>query len=57
MLPARDVPLQAQDNPVEDAPDDDEVLGHPVAVQVENDVSLNVSNLDDLLDSSSDELF
>ena len=49
--------IQAQDNPVEDAPDDDDVLGDQVAVQVENDVSLNVSNLDDLLNSINDELF
>ena len=35
--------------PVEDAPDDDEVHGDPVAVQDENNVSLNVSNLDELL--------
>ena len=49
--------IQAEDNPVEDAIDDDDVLGDPVAVQDENDVSINVSNLDDLLNSSDDELF
>ena len=50
--------LQVQDNPVEDAAiEDDEVLDETFVVQDENDVSLNVSNLDDLLNSSNDELF
>ena len=62
MLPARDVSgwqaLQVQDNPVEDAAiEDDEVLDETFVVQFENDVSLNVSNFDDLLNSSNDELF
>ena len=50
--------LQVQDNPVEYAANEDvEVLDETFAVQDENDVSLNVSNLDDLLNSSNDELF
>ena len=50
--------LQVQDNPVEDAAiEDDEVLDETFVVQDENDVSLNVSNLDELLNSSNDELF
>ena len=50
--------LQVQDNPVEDAAiEDDEVLDETLFVQDENDVSLNVSNLDDLLNSSNDKLF
>ena len=50
--------LHVQDNPVEDAAfEDDEVLDETFVVQDENDVSLNVFNLDDLLNSSNDELF
>ena len=45
--------LQVQDNPVEDsAIEDDEVLDETFVVQDEND-SLNVSNLYDLLNSSN----
>ena len=50
--------LHVQDNPVEDAAiQDAEVLDDTFVVQDEIDVSLNVSNLDDLLNSSDDELF
>ena len=50
--------LQAQDNTVEDHLAEDEVLGgDAVGVQDGNYVSFNDSNLNDLLNSSEDELY
>ena len=55
---ARAQALEAQDNTVEDHLAEDEVLGgDAVGVQDVNYVSFNDSNLNDLLNSSEDELY